>query len=205
MGSAKKTVQPSKTETVNTAPHPITQSTELEAANDARRTEANSGAPANSRGSAKFAGPREQTVAGAAAAKKKSSRESSPKAAQPGVKSLAKSLIGSLPGVSPERVVSEASYSHPSGVRAFEAAPVASVDLDGTTNRQELGRAEIPGLAAACHNLNPGVDEQKIVTKKTEKRISVESAADIELSAIASTAKAIVKPHDKPGRPPPWP
>ena len=88
---------------------------------------------------------------------------------------------------------------------ARAAEPCGDLTLDGSSLEpverilsRQLGRAATPGRAAASENLNPGADEQKLVTKKTEKRVSVESAADIKLSASASTTEAIIKAPSKP-------
>ncbi|VTZ50376.1 CarD family transcriptional regulator [Methylocella tundrae] len=57
-------------------------------------------------------------------------------------------------------------------------------------NSPKIGRAVTPGRAAAFLNSIPGADEQKIVTKKIEKRAPVDFTADIETTAATSALSA---------------
>lgn len=95
--------------------------------------------------------------------------------------------------------LSEASSA--TGARRAGAAKHSSVRLDGALvaeaveiveaeKSQKIGRAVTPGRAAAFLNSIPGADEQKIVTKKIEKRAPVDSTADIETAGTTSALGA---------------
>ena len=131
-----------------------------------------------------------------ATVKKVGSGESAPRAAPAAIKSRAKSSIGPPFELSSACAAPKARAAEPCGDLTLDGSSQEPVER--TSSRQQIGRAATPGRAAASENLNPGADEQKIVTKKTEKRVSVESAADIKLSASASTPEAIIKAPSKP-------
>jgi CarD family transcriptional regulator len=222
MRSAKKTVKPSKTESANIALRPTKQSRirktetiDQKRAGQAEAKRADSAQNAARREGLKKVG--EALISKAATRRTvKLEGQSEPKA-----KSRAGKLTGeaiaatpretvkkvdtgeSAPRAAPAAIKSRAksSLEPPFDLSSACAAPMARAAEpcgERTLSRQQIGRAATPGRAAASENLNPGADEQKIVTKKTEKRVSVESAADIKLSASASTTEANIKAASKP-------
>ncbi len=72
-----------------------------------------------------------------------------------------------------------------------DAAKAAVVDLLRASKRPLIGRAMTPGRAAASLNSIPDAVEQEIVTKKIEKRASVDSAADIGRVAASPAAEVV--------------
>jgi CarD family transcriptional regulator len=239
MGSAKKTVKPSKTEpleteSANIALHPTRPSrvrkTETRDQKRAGQAEAKSVASANAKHAALTDSSKkveESWISQAAAARldgkgglatraqagkstskkavaaiphetlvKVGSGENATKAAQAAIESRAKDSVGPSREFSSACAASMARAAEPCGELTHDGSSPEAVDR--TLSWQRIGRAATPGRAAASENLNPGADEQKIVTKKTEKRVSVESAADIKILASAPATDAILKAPSKP-------